>query len=193
MAEDVTAWPTCYALTTASACGSASGCGYAKSSSSSASDDICVPVGMIDAITSVAEGITSCVSAGVGATDTRVCEPYFCRDMDWGSGSTRGSTTPLTAAEGCVDQTAQLTSQLTSQLASQGCSAAGDATGLSALRACKTSADVDTCGEAAIDGVSPGCAACILTAAASAGMTDATSLTPEIIVRSLQSTCARHG
>ena len=82
--------------------------------------------------------------------------------------------------------------QLTSGLASQGCSS-GDAAELSALRACKTSADVDTCGEAAIDGVSPGCAACILTAAASAGMTDATSLTPEIIVRSLQSTCARHG
>ena len=188
MAVDVAAWPTCYAHTTASACGSASACTYAKSLSSSASDDICVPVGMIDVISSVVEdGGVSCMTVGVGGTDTRICEPYFCTVEDWGS----GSTTPLTVAEGCIDQTA-LTSQLTSGLASQGCSS-GDAAGLSALRACKTSADVDTCGEAAIDGVSPGCAACILTAAASAGMTDATSLTPEIIVRSLQSTCARHG
>ena len=183
MAEDVTAWPTCYALTTASACGSASGCGYAKSSSSSASDDICVPVGMIDAITSVAEGITSCVSAGVGATDNRVCEPYFCRDMDWGSGSTRGSTTPLTAAEGCVDQTAQLMSGL---MSGQRCSA-GDAAGLSTLRACKTNTDVETCGATAIGGVSTGCQACIMAAAgdASAGVT------AQMIVRSLHDTCAR--
>ena len=92
--------------------------------------------------------------------------------MDWGS----GSTTPLTAGEGCPGMASQMPTTL-------GCSAAGDAAGLDTLRGCKTDADVATCGAGAMGGVSAGCSACLGIAAASAGMTDPASLTPEIIVR----------